>query len=360
MSYLTHAPAHITAVDLNGAHVALNRLKLAAVQHLPDHDAFFVSSVTPTPRERRGIRPLLAPISMPSRAPTGRAAPSPAAGASSALPAASIAPACSATSSAPGTPWRGCSAPILAACWRPDAGRAARHLRARARAAVRSRLVRWLVDRPASLYGLGIPPAQYEALAGDRPWPTSCAGASSGWPATFPSPTTTLRSRPWAGAIRTDARQRRCRPISRPRISRRARHAGRVAVRHMSFTDFLVTLPHASLDRYVLLDAQDWMTDRDLTRLWTQITRTARPGARVIFRTAAPRRFCPAASRRTSCIAGPTRPTARRSSARRIARRSMAASISTCARTEAAMAIAAAARPPRWMASTAISASSTI
>ena len=45
---------------------------------------------------------------------------------------------------------------------------------------------------------------------------------------------------------------------------------------------------HTSLDRYVLLDEQDWMTDQDLTRLWTQITRTARPGARVIFRTAAP------------------------------------------------------------------------
>ena len=70
-------------------------------------------------------------------------------------------------------------------------------------------------------------------------------------------------------------------------------HAGRVAIRHLSFTDFLVTLPHTSLDRYVLLDAQDWMTDRDLTRLWTQITRTARPGARVIFRTAAPETLLP-------------------------------------------------------------------
>ncbi len=29
------------------------------------------------------------------------------------------------------------------------------------------RALRWLVNRPASLYGLGIPPAQYKALAGD-------------------------------------------------------------------------------------------------------------------------------------------------------------------------------------------------
>jgi S-adenosylmethionine-diacylglycerol 3-amino-3-carboxypropyl transferase len=37
----------------------------------------------------------------------------------------------------------------------------------------------------------------------------------------------------------------------------------------------------------VLLDAQDWMSDAQLAALWREITRTARPGARVIFRTAA-------------------------------------------------------------------------
>ena len=36
----------------------------------------------------------------------------------------------------------------------------------------------------------------------------------------------------------------------------------------------------------MLLDAQDWMTDEQLNELWREITRTARPQARVIFRTA--------------------------------------------------------------------------
>ena len=40
MSYLTAGPAAITAVDLSPAHVALLRLKLAAARHLPDHAAF--------------------------------------------------------------------------------------------------------------------------------------------------------------------------------------------------------------------------------------------------------------------------------------------------------------------------------
>ena len=61
----------------------------------------------------------------------------------------------------------------------------------------------------------------------------------------------------------------------------------RVEVRLTSITDHLASLPASSRDRYVLLDAQDWMTDLQLNALWQQITRTARPDARVIFRTAA-------------------------------------------------------------------------
>jgi len=55
---------------------------------------------------------------------------------------------------------------------------------------------------------------------------------------------------------------------------------------HSNFADYLRTRPDAALDRYILLDAQDWMTDAQLTDLWTEITRTARPGSRVLFRTA--------------------------------------------------------------------------
>src|SRR5690606_24684225 len=61
----------------------------------------------------------------------------------------------------------------------------------------------------------------------------------------------------------------------------------RVGVHHASFTELLALKPAASVDRYVLLDAQDWMTDQQLNDLWTEITRTASPDARVIFRTAA-------------------------------------------------------------------------
>ena len=60
----------------------------------------------------------------------------------------------------------------------------------------------------------------------------------------------------------------------------------RVTVVHDNMIRFLSNEPAESLDRYVLLDAQDWMDDAALNTLWREITRTARPGARVIFRTA--------------------------------------------------------------------------
>ncbi|WP_159709686.1 DUF3419 family protein, partial [Geminicoccus flavidas] len=60
----------------------------------------------------------------------------------------------------------------------------------------------------------------------------------------------------------------------------------RIDARHQDLTERLRGEPACSIDRFVLLDAMDWMTDRRLAELWSQIERTAAPDARVIFRTA--------------------------------------------------------------------------
>ena len=65
------------------------------------------------------------------------------------------------------------------------------------------------------------------------------------------------------------------------------RNASRVNIVNESITVLLSARPAASVDAFVLLDAQDWMTDAQLSELWAEITRTAAPGARVIYRTAA-------------------------------------------------------------------------
>jgi S-adenosylmethionine-diacylglycerol 3-amino-3-carboxypropyl transferase len=149
------------------------------------------------------------------------------------------------------------------------------------------RLIRWVTARRVSLYGLGIPPAQYEALVGrgdmaavlrQRVERLACGFSFNenyfAWQAFGRS----YGEQP-AGPLP---------PYLRPSHFDTIRtRVPRVEVLNRSFTEYLQTRPDRSLDRYVLLDAQDWMTDAQLNALWSEITRTARGGARVIFRTAA-------------------------------------------------------------------------
>jgi S-adenosylmethionine-diacylglycerol 3-amino-3-carboxypropyl transferase len=148
------------------------------------------------------------------------------------------------------------------------------------------RFVRWACARPVSLYGLGIPRAQYAALAGganmadvlrERVQRLACdfslddnyfawQAFGRGYAADGDGPLPPYLRQANFDAVRT--------------------RADRVEVLNTTYTDYLASRPAQSLDRYVLLDAQDWMGDGDLNMLWSEITRTARPGARVIFRTA--------------------------------------------------------------------------
>ncbi len=291
LSYLTADPATILAVDLNRAHVALTRLKLAAVRQLPSYGSFYrffgeADSRANLSAYRRFIRFAL-------DAETRRY-------------------------------WEGRD--LLGrrrvTLFKRDIYRhgllgmfiGAAHLVARLYGANPRRimearsldeqnrffeatlaplfdktLVRWLTSKKTSLYGLGIPPAQYEALA----------LASGGDMASV------LRGRlkrlacdfslndnyfAWQAFDRGYAASGSgpLPPYLRPQNfdGIRAR-AGRVSVVRSSVTDALKKQAPASLDAYVLLDAQDWMTDAQLNALWGAITRTARPGARVVFRTAA-------------------------------------------------------------------------
>ena len=74
--------------------------------------------------------------------------------------------------------------------------------------------------------------------------------------------------------------------LARENFDTMRRRAHKLHLEHDSMTGFLAGQEAGSFDRYVLLDAQDWMDERALTALWSQIGRTARPGARVVFRTA--------------------------------------------------------------------------
>lgn len=153
----------------------------------------------------------------------------------------------------------------------------------------KSPVVRWLCNLPVSLYGLGIPPAQFEALRGasqtghmadvldERLKHLACdyeiASNYFAWQ---------------AFGRRYDTKNRKAIPryLEERHYQNLKKRAANVSIQHANFGQHLATRDDASLDGFVLLDAQDWMSDAQLTDLWQEIQRTAKPGARVIFRTA--------------------------------------------------------------------------
>jgi S-adenosylmethionine-diacylglycerol 3-amino-3-carboxypropyl transferase len=152
--------------------------------------------------------------------------------------------------------------------------------------------IRWLTSRKSSLFGLGIPPQQYDELA-------SLADEGSIAPVLrqrleklachFP-----LRDNyfAWQAFARRypQPHEGTLPTYLKPEFYRAIRdNASRVTVHHATFTELLSGKDAGTVDRYVLLDAQDWMNDRQLNELWAEISRTASAGARVIFRTAAER-----------------------------------------------------------------------
>ncbi len=288
-SYLTADPAEIVAVDLNTAHVALNHLKRVAAQQLPDYESFRRFFADADSGDNVGaykayVRPHLDEVSRrywEGRDLIGRRR---------------------INGFASGLYKRGLLgnfigvAHLLARLMKADPRQLLeardideqRHIFETKFAPFFDRkFVRWVTDQRSSLFGLGIPPAQYDALAGGKPmadvlrarlkklscdfdlkdnyfaWQAFGRGYGRGADAPLP---------PYLQAANYAAVQAR---------------AGRVTMLHANMTDMLASAWDESFDRYIFLDAQDWMTDAQLTALWTEVTRTARPDARVLFRTAA-------------------------------------------------------------------------
>ena len=260
MSYLVADPAEITALDLSPAHVALLRLKLVAARHLPDWESFHRFFGEADAAENvAAYDSLLAPrLDSASRA-----------------------------------WWEGRSLHRLGqrriSIFARNAYRhgvlgrfiGLAHVAARlhgvrlrdlldARSLEEQRrffetvlaplferpAVRWATTSPLSLYGLGIPPAQYEALAGGRAMGHVLRERVERLACGFP-----LHDN-WF-ALQAFGRSYGDRDGPLPPYLRRGnfeairRCADRVVAINRSVTDHLAAGPADRYDRYVLLDAQD-------------------------------------------------------------------------------------------------------
>lgn len=290
-NYLTYTPQSITAVDLNGAHVALFHLKKAAIEHLPDYEAFFdffghADKKENIERYERYIRPYLDDKTIMY--------------------------------------WEGKDrfkkirridyftkgfyrygllgefigfAHKLAKVFGFDPSKVMKAKNKEEQYTLflkhvapffDKKLVKFLSNNAITLYSLGIPPSQFEKMSQEAEGKMS----------------TILKERmrkllcdfdlddnyfAWQALTRGyDTKNRTALPdyLRKSFFATLQEHANRCTIDHISMTDKLQTLPDTSLDAYTLLDAQDWMDDHALNTLWEEITRTASDHARVIFRTA--------------------------------------------------------------------------
>lgn len=293
MNYLTEEPEAVRAIDLNPAHVALTRLKLCAAKHLPDYDSFFAFFGHADKKQNidnyyQYIAPNLDPFSRKY--------------------------------------WEG---------WSPIHGRRinyfrkniyqfgilgrfigavhllskiygedprdilkAKTLKEQGEAFDRTlgpifdkKIVKMICNMPPALYGLGIPPSQFDEL-------NTAAKNDGGDMASL------LKSRlrrlacdfpiesnyfAWQAFGRGyDKLNKKAVPryLTEENYNKIKKLSDRVEVHNTLITNFLQSQAQASLDCFVFLDAQDWMTDQQLRDLWNEVLRTAGPGARIIFRTA--------------------------------------------------------------------------
>ncbi|MCB1755527.1 MAG: DUF3419 family protein [Gammaproteobacteria bacterium] len=148
-------------------------------------------------------------------------------------------------------------------------------------------VVRTLSRLPVSLFSLGIPPQQYAALKSGGGLVNQLRERVSRLACDFPVSDNYFA---WQGfKLAYDHDKRRAVPayLKKDNYSLIREQLHKVETHSNSLHEFLAKQPANSLNRYVLLDSLDWMSDEVLTTLFREIARTGEPGSRVIFRTAA-------------------------------------------------------------------------
>jgi len=292
LNYLTAAPARIFAVDLNPHHVALTKLKIAALAHLPDHETFFrffgeasdpanLDSFDTYLRDRLDEETRAHWQAM-SGAPKRRRIE---------MFARNL--------------YRhgllGRFIGLLHGVARLHGKKLEDLLEAKSPQEQRdlfNQIVAPLFDSvpiklvsksPISLYALGIPPAQYDALvaSGNGDAISVLRERVERLACDFPIRDNYFAWQAFGRGYDVEGREAVPDYLKEENYAALKGRVCSVSVYHASLLDFLKAQPAQSLDRYVLLDAQDWMTSAQLAALWREIDRTAHSrDARVIFRTA--------------------------------------------------------------------------
>ena len=288
LSYLTARPAQVYAVDLNQAHLALLKLKLAGIRAFSKYGEFFqffgeAASPANLQLYRDRLRPLLEPdaraywdkrniIGRPRHAyftdgfyrhgMLGR--------------------------------FIGLTHIVakvagidLDALLTAEVG-ASERIEAldRLHRLFHSRLARILTRTPALLFSIGMPPQQRARLGGCAPLNELLYQRLLRLINRHPNDTNYFA---WqALRLRYCGPGDRCLPpyLQRSQFARMRNDAGLIIPVHANLRQFLDGLPAREVDAVVLLDSQDWMAGEEIRALWDAIDRAGSDHVSVIFRTA--------------------------------------------------------------------------
>lgn len=289
LSYLTANPESVTAVDLNHAHVALGRLKIAAIRHLPNYERFHRFFAHADHKENAEVyKTMIAPhLDLVSRAYWEKR---------------DIRGRRRISYFTRGIYRKGLLgnfiglAHVFARLYKIDLSKVLeaqtleeqREVFERELAPVFEKaFVRWLTDQPASLFGLGIPPAQFEHLAGDERMAEVLRRRLEKLACDFAVKDNYFAWQAFGRGYDRSADAPLPPYLQRTNWEAMKERIDRLEVTRANMVDWIGARDEASMDRFVLLDAQDWMNNAQLDDLWGKITRASRPGARVLFRTAA-------------------------------------------------------------------------
>jgi S-adenosylmethionine-diacylglycerol 3-amino-3-carboxypropyl transferase len=149
-----------------------------------------------------------------------------------------------------------------------------------------SRLARLVTRTPALLFSLGIPPQQRSLLGGEAPLNEVLHQRLLRLIDVYPNETNYFAwqalQRRYPGPID------QCLPLylQQRQFERMRTGAGLIIPVHENLRVFLESLPAREVDAVVLLDSQDWMAADEIRGLWDAIDRAGKDTVRVIFRTA--------------------------------------------------------------------------
>jgi len=151
-------------------------------------------------------------------------------------------------------------------------------------------LIKLIGRLPVTLFGLGIPPQQYDELTrdlkGDRTVIDIYRDRVRRLACDFPIDENYFAWQAFARKYDTENRRAIPEYLKEENFDTLRAKADRLTTKVGSATDEIRNNPKATFNRFVFLDAQDWMDAESIIELWSLIVEKAESGSRIIFRTA--------------------------------------------------------------------------